>query len=112
MVSVKDFRLECLCFLFSCIFKNIYPCSVITLPFNSDGPLRQNSSLVFLECINYFSFELVGVFRIFQFVLALVGQAPLGLIYTCLFSGYWRLLYKQFWICDLSVGVFVSCFRF
>ena len=32
----------------------------------------------FLECINYFSFELVGVFRIFQFVLVLVDYVPFG----------------------------------
>ena len=47
IVSVKDFRLECFRFLLSCIFKIIYPCSVLTPPFNSDGLLRQNSLLVF-----------------------------------------------------------------
>ena len=55
IVSVKKFRLECFCFLLSCISKLIYPC------------------WPFLDCINYFSFELVDVFRIFQFVLVLVG---------------------------------------
>ena len=43
-VSVKDFRLECFCFLLSYISKIVHPCSVITLPFNSDGG---NSLLVF-----------------------------------------------------------------
>ena len=47
IVSVKEFRLECFCFLLSCISKIIYPCSVITLPFNSDGLLHQNFLLVF-----------------------------------------------------------------
>ena len=44
----------------------------------------------FLESINYFSFQLVGVFTIFQFVLVsvLVGKVPLGLIYTFLFNWY------------------------
>ena len=53
----------------------------------------------FLECINYFLSELVIMFRIFQFVLVLAGKVPLELIYTWV----WCLLYKQFWICDLSV---------
>ena len=35
----------------------------------------------FLECISYFSFELVDVFNIFQLVLVLVAQLLLGLIY-------------------------------
>ena len=75
IVSVKDFRQESFCFLLSCISKIIYPRSVITLPFNSDGrvSLAEIPCWSFLECINYFSFELVGVFRIFQFVLVLVG---------------------------------------
>ena len=47
IVSAKNFRLERFCFLLSCISKIIYPCSVITLPFNSDGLLCQNSLLVF-----------------------------------------------------------------
>ena len=65
---MKDFRLECFCFLLSFISKIIHPCSVVTLPFNSDDLLLRNSLLLFfLKCINnYFSFELVGVFRNFS----------------------------------------------
>ena len=47
IVSMKDFRLECFCFLLYCISKVIYPCSVITLPFNSDG-LFLNASIISL----------------------------------------------------------------
>ena len=52
-------------FVFYCTSKIIHPCSGIILPFNADDLLRRWS---FLECVNYFSFELVGVLRIFQFV--------------------------------------------
>ena len=47
IVNVKDFRLECFCFLLSCIYKLIYLRSVITQQFNSDGLLRKNYLLVF-----------------------------------------------------------------
>ena len=60
MVSVKDFRLECLCFLLSCISKIIYSSSVIALPFNSDGLLHQNSLLVFSWMHQLFLFWIGG----------------------------------------------------
>ena len=66
---MKDFKLDSFCFLLFCISKLIHPCSVVTLQFNSDGLLLRNYLLLFfLECINYFSFELVGVnfFSLFQ----------------------------------------------
>ena len=51
----------------------------------------ENLCRSFLECISYqisyVSFELVGVFRIFQFVFVLVGKVPLELIYICVFNG-------------------------
>ena len=109
---MKDFRLECFCFLLSCISKISCPCSVITPPFNSDGLLRRILRWSFCECMNYFSFELVGAFRIFQFVF---GACRLGSFGTDLYlfnQWVWCLLYKQFWICNLSVSVFVSCFHF
>ena len=62
--------------LLSCIPKIIHICSVITPAFNSLIQMISCSEVVcwsFLECINYFSFELVGAFRIVQFVLVLVG---------------------------------------
>ena len=43
----ERFLIGMLCFLLFCISEIIYPYSVITLPFNSDGLLRQNSLLVF-----------------------------------------------------------------
>ena len=59
-VSVKDFRWECFCFLLSFISKIIHPCSVITLPFNSDGLLRRNSLLVFSWMHQLFLFWIGG----------------------------------------------------
>ena len=75
----------------------------------SDTPLREAVSILSGK-YKRFSFVIPwGVFRIFQFVLVLVRYVPLELIYTCLFSGCGCSLYKQFWICDLSISVFVSC---
>ena len=71
IVGVKDFRLEC--FLLSCISKLIYPCYVIlyrSIQMVSFAKIRCWS---FLEYTIYCSFESVDVFRIFQFVLVLVG---------------------------------------
>ena len=113
IVSVKDFRLECFCFLLSCISKIIYTCSVITLPFNSDGLLRQNSLLVFSWMDQLFLFWIGGCVQNFPVCLSACRSGSFGTdLYTCLFNGCGCLLYQQFWICDLRVSVFVSCFRF
>ena len=61
-------------FLFSVVLyiQNYLP----LLCYNSTVQFRWSIAPKFLAglfCINYFSFELVGVFRIFQFVLVLVG---------------------------------------
>ena len=47
IVKVKDFRLECFCFLLSCKNKLIHLRPVITQQFNSDGLLHKNYLLVF-----------------------------------------------------------------
>ena len=76
LFSPFEDRLECSCFLLSCIYKTIHTCSVITPAFNSLIQMVSFSDIVccsFLECINHFSFELVGVFRVVQFVSVLVG---------------------------------------
>ena len=81
-VSVKDFRLECFCFLLPCIFKIIHLCSVITLPVNSDGFLCRNL------CWSFLNASIISLLNwwVFQFVSVFVGKVPLGLICTCLFN--------------------------
>ena len=112
IVSVKDFRLECFCFLLFCISKIIYPCSVITLLFSSDGLLCQNSLLVFSSMHQLLLFSNGRCVQNFPVCFSACRLGSLGTDYTCLFNGCGCLLYEQFWICDLSVSVFVSCFRF
>ena len=90
IVSVKDFRLECFSFLLSCISKIIYPSSVIIVRLNSDVSFAKIPCLSFLECINYFSFELVGMFRLFACRLDSFGTD-----YTCLFNECEYSLFKQ-----------------
>ena len=56
-------------FVFYCL---VY-LKLFTLPLNSEVSCAKIVCWSFLECISYFSLELVGMFRIFQFVLVLVG---------------------------------------
>ena len=62
----------------------------------------------FLECIDYFSFELASS-QFSSLFLVLLCQVPLGLIYTCLFGGCGAYDVNTF-ICNLSFIVFVSSF--
>ena len=62
----------------------------LEIPFNSLIQMVSCAEILccsLLECISYFSCELVRVFRIFQFILVCQGSVSLGLIYTCLFNG-------------------------
>ena len=115
IVSAKNFRLECFCFLLSCISKIIYPCSVITLPFNSDGLLCQNSLLVFSWMHQLFLFWNGGCVQNFPvcFIACRLGSFGTDLYHvrTRLLNMTWSNLRFNVWRSFVTMAINLpSCF--